>query len=190
METVHILQPIRNTSQLNGTSVRLSQGRVTTYKLGAVLILIPLDELVNVSVLHPLGNESEPVFTQCHSEQWQDIRMPEVLPSDPLSAEALQPVYPGGYKEVDETLTLRITSRSLVTYTRTTLIATWRPSYVPYDMLANPPHSTSTEPSEQSGTCMELGITRCRLHILQSLLNSFSRSWSDIVSTSRRCGSR
>jgi hypothetical protein len=73
-------------------------------------------------------------------------------------------------------LTLRMTSRSLVTYTRTTLMATRRPWYVPFEMSAKPPRSTSTESFEQSGICMDFGITRCLLHNLHSLLNNFSRS--------------
>ena len=185
---MHIFQPIRNTGQLNGSSVRLPQDRVTTYKLDAVYMLIPLDKLVDVSVLHPLGNKCKPVFIDCHSEQRQDVWVPEVLPGDPLSAGSLQAVYPGRYNDVCETLTLRMRSRSLVTYIRTTLIATRRPSYIPCDMLAMPPDSTSTAPSEQSGMCMDSGITRCRLHALQSSLNNFSRSRPDMVWFSRRCG--
>ena len=77
-------------------------------------------------------------------------------------------------------------SRSLVTYARTTLIATRRPSYIPCDTSAKPPHSTSTESSEQSGMCMVVGITRCRLHVLQSLLSNFRRSRSDTMLFSRR----
>jgi len=80
-------------------------------------------------------------------------------------------------------------SRSLVTYARTTLIATRRPSYQPCDTSANPPHSTSTESSEQSGMCMDVGITRYRLHVLQSLLSSFSLSRSNMASFSRCCNS-
>jgi len=63
VEVVHVLQATRNVSQLNSRlSVMLLRGWVTTYKLGAVYILIPLDELVDVSVLHPLGNESKSLF--------------------------------------------------------------------------------------------------------------------------------
>ena len=40
----------------------LPRGQVTTYKLGAIHMLILLNKLVDVPVLHPLGNESEPVF--------------------------------------------------------------------------------------------------------------------------------
>jgi len=69
MEFMHILQTPRNASQLNGTSVRLLRDQVTTYKLGTVHMPVPLDELVDVSVLHPLGNESKPVSIQCHSKQ-------------------------------------------------------------------------------------------------------------------------
>ena len=112
--------------------------------------------------------------------------MSEVLPGDPLSAKSLHPVYPGWYNGVGETLTLRMTSRSLVTYVRTTLMATRRPWYIPCDTSAKPPLSTSTESSEQSGMCMDVGITRFRLHVLQSLLSNFRRSRSDTMLFSRR----
>ena len=69
MEFVHVLQAACNTSQLNGSSVRLVRDRVTTYKFGAVYMPIPLDELVYVSVVHPLGNQSEPVFVQRYPQQ-------------------------------------------------------------------------------------------------------------------------
>jgi len=36
--------------------------QVTTYKLNAVYVLVPLDKLVDVAMFHPLGNESKPVF--------------------------------------------------------------------------------------------------------------------------------
>ena len=68
-EVMHILQAVRDPSQLGGASVSLLQDRVTTYKLGAVYMPIPLDELVDVSVFHPLGNHREPVFAHCHPEQ-------------------------------------------------------------------------------------------------------------------------
>jgi len=70
VEVVHILHPICNTSQLDGSSARLLRNQMTTYKLDAVYMPIPLDELVYVPILHPLGNESEPVFIQRNSEQW------------------------------------------------------------------------------------------------------------------------
>ena len=114
-----------------------------------------------------------------------------MLPGDALSAEALQHIHPykcdgGGWIR----LTLRMTSRSLVMYARTTLIATRRPWYVLCETSAKPPLSVPTAPLEQSGMCMDFGITRCRLHVLQSLLSNFRRSRSEMVSPSRRCGSR
>ena len=115
--------------------------------------------------------------------------MAKVLPCDPLSAESLRSIHEGGRDGTGRALTLRMRSRSLVTYARTTLIATRRPWYVPCDTSAKPPDSTSTESSEQSGICMEVGITRCRLHALQSLLSNFSRSRSDMASSSRCCNS-
>jgi len=113
--------------------------------------------------------------------------MPEVFPGNTLPTKPLGSIYSGRCNDIGKGLTLRMASRSLVTYARTSLMATRRPSYVPCDTSAKPPHSTSTEPSEQSGMCMGVGITRCRLHVLQSLLNNFNRSRSDITSFSRRC---
>ena len=103
------------------------------------------------------------------------------------SRQNLCDVFMHEYDNADRRLTLRMTSRSLVMYTRTTLIATRRPSYTPCDTSAHPPLVTSVEPCEQSGMCIDLGITRCRLHVLQNLLNNFNRSRSDIASFSRRC---
>ena len=83
--------------------------------------------------------------------------MTEVPPDHHLSAESLQPIYPGWYNGVVETLTPRMASRWM-TSTRTFLIATRRPLYVPGDTSAEPPDLTSTEFSEQSGMCMDVGI--------------------------------
>ena len=69
MEFMHIFQPTRNVSQLNGSSARVLRDEVITYKLGTVYMPIPLDELIGVSVLHPLRNQSEPALVQCHSKQ-------------------------------------------------------------------------------------------------------------------------
>jgi len=64
VEVVHILQPIRNARQLNNSSVRLLRDQATTYKLDAVYKPTSLDKLIYVPVLHPLGNQSKPVFIQ------------------------------------------------------------------------------------------------------------------------------
>jgi len=53
-EVVHVFQAIRNASQLNGTSAEPLWGQVTTHKLNAVYMLVPLDEFIDVSVFHPL----------------------------------------------------------------------------------------------------------------------------------------
>ena len=68
-EVVHVLQAIRNASQLNSTSVGPLRGQVTTHKFSTVYMPIPLDELIDVPVFHPLRNQSEPVFVECHSKQ-------------------------------------------------------------------------------------------------------------------------
>ena len=62
VEAMDVLQAIRNVGQLSGTSVGLLRDQVTTYEFDAVYTLVPLDKLVDVPVLHPLGNESKPVF--------------------------------------------------------------------------------------------------------------------------------
>ena len=69
-EVMHILQPVCNVDQLNGSSVgRIQWGQVTTYKIGAIHFLIPLDEVIDVSVFHPLGNHREPVLVKGHPKQ-------------------------------------------------------------------------------------------------------------------------
>jgi hypothetical protein len=141
-------------------------------------------------MFHPFGDHRESAFAYRHPKQWEDIWMPEVFPGDSLSAESLQPIHSYRSDNAGQRLTLRMTSGSSMRHTRTTLIATRRPLYVPCDTLANPPRSTSTAPFEQSGMCMDFGITRCRLHVLQSVLSNFSRSRSGIVLFSRRCSSR
>jgi len=54
------------------------------------------------------GDESKfglTVITKCCPGR--DVGMSEVFPCDTLSAESLQPVYPGGYNAVGKTLMLR-----------------------------------------------------------------------------------
>ena len=140
-------------------------------------------------MFHPLGDKRKPAFTYRHPKQWQDIWMPEVPPGDSLSAEVLQPIHPYRCHDARRRLTLKIMSRSSLRHTRTTLIATRRPLCVPCDTSAKPPRPASTAPSEQSGIYMDFGITRCRLHVLQSLLSSFCRSRSEMVRSSRRYSS-
>jgi len=61
----------------------------STYKLNTVHMLIPPDKLVDVPIFHPRRNHREPLVTHCHSDQRQNVRVPEVLPGYPLSAESL-----------------------------------------------------------------------------------------------------
>ena len=55
-EVMHILQAICNVNQLNNASAWILRGQVTTYKLSAICVPIPLNEPTDVSVFHPLGN--------------------------------------------------------------------------------------------------------------------------------------
>jgi len=153
---------------------------VKTHKLDTINLSIHLDEIVDVPIFHPLGDQSEPVFTHCRSEERQDVWMSEVFPSNTLPAESLEYIHSDTCDHGGRRLTLRMTSGSLVRYMRTTLTATRRPWYVPCDTSANPPHSTSTEPPGWLRMCMDFGIMRRLLHSLQSSLNNFSRSPSGI----------
>ena len=63
-EIVHVLQAIRNAGQLDGASVGLLRDQVATYKLGAVCVLTLFNELVDVSVFHPLRNQSKSMLVQ------------------------------------------------------------------------------------------------------------------------------
>ena len=71
-EAVHVHQTVRNVNQLNGALVRLSEGgdRGTTHKLSAVYMSVLLDELVDVPVIHPLGNHRKSAFAYRYSKQW------------------------------------------------------------------------------------------------------------------------
>ena len=93
-ETVHMRQTVRNVNQLNGTSVRLcgNGDRGATHKLDTVHTFVLSNKLDDITIFHPLGDHRKPVFTYRHSEEWQDVRMPEVLPGNSLSAEALQSI--------------------------------------------------------------------------------------------------
>ena len=121
-EIMEIFQPIRNIDQLHNISrVPVGIGGVT-YKHRAVGVLILFNKLVDISIIHPFGNHCKPVFAYCHPKQRQDVRMPEVLPGDTLSAESLQCTRLHEFDRASGALTLRMTSNSLCT--RKALIAT------------------------------------------------------------------
>jgi len=61
-EVMHVLQAICNAGQLNSTSVWLLRGQLTTHKLSTVHVPVPLNKLVDVSMFHPLGNQSKTMF--------------------------------------------------------------------------------------------------------------------------------
>lgn len=97
------------------------------------------DELVDVSIIHPLRNHRKFVLADSHPKQRQDVGMPEMLPGNHLSAESLRYVDTGEWGAVTgRSLTLRMVLR-LVVNTWRTLTATWCPSYVLCDTLAQPP---------------------------------------------------
>ena len=85
-------------------------------------MLILLNKLVDISIIHPLRNHRKPVFAYGYPKQRQDVRMPEVLPGDALSAKSLQCTHLDEFDKISRALTLRMTSNSLCT--RKALIAT------------------------------------------------------------------
>ena len=67
---MHILQAIRNINQLNSESAGVLLGvKRSTYKHSTVYMWVILNEFIDVSILHPLGNHCKPIFTHCHPEQ-------------------------------------------------------------------------------------------------------------------------
>ena len=89
-EAMHILQAIRNICQLPDGLVRhLPEPNTNTYKRSSVCIRIFPDELIGVSIVHPLGNHRKVVFAERHSKQRQDVWMSKVLPGHHLSAKSL-----------------------------------------------------------------------------------------------------
>ena len=89
-EVVHILQAIRNIHQLADESVKHLLGSNTdTYKRSPVCVRIHPNELVDVSMVHPLGNHRKDVLVERHSEQRQNVWMSKMLPGHHLSAKSL-----------------------------------------------------------------------------------------------------
>ena len=66
-----------------------TQLKQRAYKFGAVRVWILLNEFIDIPVLHPFRDHRESSFSQCDTEQRQDVRMPEVFPSNRFSAESL-----------------------------------------------------------------------------------------------------
>jgi len=48
---------------------------VVTYKFGTIDLLIIPDELVDITVVHPLGHNREPVPFQIHTDKGKDVRV-------------------------------------------------------------------------------------------------------------------
>jgi hypothetical protein len=71
VEDVHVIQAVRNVNQLNRTSARHCGGdQGATHKRNAVHIFVLLDELIDVPVFHPLGDQRKPAFAYRHPKQW------------------------------------------------------------------------------------------------------------------------
>ena len=66
LEVVQILQAIRDVNQLHCISQLPVEIGWMTHEHRAVGVLILLNELVDVSIIHPLRNHRKPVFTHRH----------------------------------------------------------------------------------------------------------------------------
>ena len=89
-EVMHILQATRNIRQLPDELVRHLPGSNTdTHKSSPVCTRIYPNELVDVAIVHPLGNHRKLAFGERHSKQRQNVWMPKVLPGHHLSAKSL-----------------------------------------------------------------------------------------------------
>ena len=140
LEVMHILQALCNINELDMSAKGRNRSNYA-YKLGTVHVRIFLNEIIDITILHPLRNHRESPFSNCHPEQRQDIGMVEVLPSDCLSAEFLHLVMPAKAKRgrTKQTPTLRILPKLLVVYMRGSFAATCFPLYVHRETLAFPP---------------------------------------------------
>ena len=90
---MQILQAICNVNQLRDISQLLVYVGGVTHKHRAVGKSVFLNELVDVSIIRPLRNHRKPMFAYRDPKQREDIWMPEMFPSNSLSAEPLQRVH-------------------------------------------------------------------------------------------------
>ena len=183
-EAMHILHAFRDVDQLNSESVRLLLAPNTTLTSPGRFTCLSLwmNSLMSPFTIHSeaIANWYSFIITPSSGKIFGCRRCFQVTASRQNLCNSF--VQTSTTMQVERgTLTLRMVFRSWTMDARKTFMATWRPLYFPRDTLANPPCSTTTEPFEQSGMYMDLGITRCRLHALQSSLNNFSRSRSDVV---------
>jgi len=61
-----------------------------THKLDSIDSVISFHELIDVTLVHPLGYHRKPVLFQIHTEQRKDVWMSEMPPRNSFSAEFLQ----------------------------------------------------------------------------------------------------
>ena len=75
-------------SYRHGLSMAVAVGR-RPYELQPIRIPMRLDELINISICHPLGYHCELGVTHRDSQQWQYIWMAEGIPGHNLLTESL-----------------------------------------------------------------------------------------------------
>jgi hypothetical protein len=62
------------------------QEGMETHELCAVRIAVRLDELVDVTVIHPFRYHRKPLLPRIHTKEWENVWVLEVLPGSGLSA--------------------------------------------------------------------------------------------------------
>ena len=67
---MQILQAIRNVYQLQNISQLPVEGGGVTHKHRAVGMWFHLDELVDVSMIHPLRNHRKSLWSYCYPKEW------------------------------------------------------------------------------------------------------------------------
>jgi len=58
-------------------------------------MFLELEIFAYVPLIHPLGDQAQPVFPQCRTEERKDVRMPKVFPGYSLFAKPLSHIARG-----------------------------------------------------------------------------------------------
>lgn len=112
-----------------------------TYERDPIYPWMCLDKVANISILHPVRYHSEMVLGYHHSDQWQNVPMPQGFPHYHLLAEFLHKTLSVHHtrREGRKKLAPIILCKSLSEYVLITLTATSRPRCSPFHTSANPP---------------------------------------------------
>ena len=99
LKPVHVRQAVNDFHQLNQSNkiwLKTSSGRaevITAHKIKSVhlRLFLTLEIIVDVPLIHPLGDQKKLGVTQCPTKEWGDVRMAKVFPSHYFFAKPLYP---------------------------------------------------------------------------------------------------